>query len=83
MEKQISTHFTIEFRLETEPEDDGRWLAEIPEIPGVIVYSEDLQQAIAHVQALALRVIADRLEHQKLERELTLLTLLLPRGLVQ
>ncbi|MEX0270668.1 type II toxin-antitoxin system HicB family antitoxin [Leptolyngbyaceae cyanobacterium UHCC 1019] len=59
MNAQISTHFTIE----TEQEEDGRWIAEILEIPGVLAYGENQQQAIAHVQTLALRAIADKLEH--------------------
>jgi predicted RNase H-like HicB family nuclease len=70
MVEQLSTHFTIE----TEQEDDGRWIAEIPEISGVMVYGNTQQQAIANVQALALRVIADKLEHGELESNLTNLT---------
>lgn len=52
-------NFTIQF----EQEDDGRWLAEVMELPGVLSYGKDRQDAIAKVQALALRVIADRLDH--------------------
>jgi predicted RNase H-like HicB family nuclease len=44
-------------------EDDGRWLADIPALPGVTVYGRTKKQATAAVQALALRLIADRLEH--------------------
>ncbi|HEY9853418.1 MAG TPA: type II toxin-antitoxin system HicB family antitoxin [Leptolyngbyaceae cyanobacterium] len=55
MQSSISTHFTIE----TEQEDDGRWIAEILEIPGVLVYGLTQKEAIANVQALALRVIAE------------------------
>ncbi len=51
------------FTVEVEQEEDGRWLAEVPELPGVLVYSPTRPQAIASVQALALRVVADRLEH--------------------
>lgn len=58
MESQISTHFTIE----TEQEEDGRWIAEILELPGVLIYGENQENAIANVQSLALRVIADKLE---------------------
>jgi predicted RNase H-like HicB family nuclease len=50
-------------RIEIEREDDGRWIAEIPELPGVIVYGETRKQAVARAEALALRVLADRLEH--------------------
>jgi predicted RNase H-like HicB family nuclease len=51
--------FTIEF----EREDDGRWLAEVVELPGVLAYGQNSDEAIAKAQALALRVLADRLEH--------------------
>ncbi len=50
-------------RIELEREDDGRWLAEVPALAGVMCYGETRDDAIARVQALALRVIADRLEH--------------------
>jgi predicted RNase H-like HicB family nuclease len=50
-------------RIELEREEDGRWIAEIPELPGVIVYGADRATAIANVQALARRVIAERKEH--------------------
>jgi predicted RNase H-like HicB family nuclease len=49
--------------VEVELEDDGRWLAEVPELPGVLEYGQDRDEAISRVQALALRVLADRLEH--------------------
>ncbi len=51
--------FTVEF----EREDDGRWLAEVIELPGVLAYGQSSDEAIARAQALALRVLADRLEH--------------------
>ena len=51
------------FTIEYEREDDGRWLAEVLELPGVLAYGETSEEAIAKVQALALRVLADRLEH--------------------
>ena len=50
------------FTIECEREDDGRWLAEVLELPGVLVYGESSDEAIAKAQALALRVLADRLE---------------------
>ena len=53
----------ITFNVETEREDDGRWLAEVLELPGVLAYGDNPQAAVAKVQALALRVIAERLEH--------------------
>ncbi len=51
------------FTVEYEQEDDGRWLAEVKELPGVMVYGKDPDDAMAHAQALALRVVADRLEN--------------------
>ena len=51
------------FRVEIEQETDGRWIAEVVELPGVIAYGSSEQVANAKVQALALRVVADRLEH--------------------
>jgi predicted RNase H-like HicB family nuclease len=53
----------ITFRVEVEREDDGRWLAEVVDLPGVLAYGDTQQTALARVQALALRVIAERLEH--------------------
>jgi predicted RNase H-like HicB family nuclease len=53
----------ITLRVEVEQEEDGRWIAEIPDLPGVMVYGETEDEALARVQALALRVVADRLEH--------------------
>lgn len=49
--------------IEVEREDDGRWLAEVPELPGVLAYGDTEAEAVARVQALALRVLADRIEH--------------------
>lgn len=51
------------FTVEYEREDDGRWLAEVLELPGVLAYGDTSDEAIAKVQALALRTLADRLEH--------------------
>jgi predicted RNase H-like HicB family nuclease len=53
----------ITLRVEIEQEEDGRWLAEVVELPGVLAYGETEPVALAKVQALALRVIAERLEH--------------------
>lgn len=50
-------------RIEIEQEEDGRWLAEIPDLSGAMVYGQTQMEAIAKVKALALRVMADRLEH--------------------
>ncbi len=53
----------MKFRVDVEREEDGRWLAEVPELPGVLAYGATASEAQARVQALALRVVADRLEH--------------------
>ena len=53
----------MNFKIELEREDDGRWIAEIGELPGVMAYGTTRDQAIGAVEALALRVVADRLEH--------------------
>ena len=55
----VSYHLTIEL----ERESDGRWIAEIPTLPGTMCYGATREDAIARVQALALRVLAERLEH--------------------
>ncbi|MBI3463248.1 MAG: type II toxin-antitoxin system HicB family antitoxin [Planctomycetes bacterium] len=49
--------------IETEQEDDGRWLGEVLEVPGAMAYGKTREEAVARAQALALRVLADRLEH--------------------
>jgi len=53
----------MNFTVEYEEEEDGRWLAEVKELPGVLTYGDDPDEAVARAQALALRVIADRLEN--------------------
>jgi predicted RNase H-like HicB family nuclease len=50
-------------QIEIEQEEDGRWLGEISELPGVMAYGRTQAEAVAKVKALALRVMADRLEH--------------------
>jgi predicted RNase H-like HicB family nuclease len=50
-------------KIESEREEDGRWIAEVPALPGVMTYGATEAQALAKVKALALRVIADRLEN--------------------
>lgn len=49
--------------IHIEQEEDGRWIAEVPELSGALAYGQTRDEAIRHVQALAFRVIADRLEH--------------------
>mgnify|MGYP001796457218 CR=1 FL=1 len=58
-------------RIESEREDDGRWVAELPALPGVLSYGATEAEAQARVKALALRVIADRLDNgEPLPREI-------------
>ena len=52
----------MNYTLECELEDDGRWLAEVLELPGVLAYGDSKEQAMTKAEALALRVIAERLE---------------------
>ena len=59
----------LTFTVEYEQEEDGRWLAEVLELPGVLAYGQISEEAIAKAQALALRVLADRLEHGESARE--------------
>jgi predicted RNase H-like HicB family nuclease len=49
--------------IEIDREEDGRWMAEVPDLSGVMVYGKTREEATARVQALALRVLAERLEH--------------------
>ena len=56
-------------RIGLERETDGRWIAEVVELPGVLAYGANQDDAIARVQALALRLIADRLENDEVGRE--------------
>ncbi len=55
----------MNFKIDLEQENDGRWIAEVVELPGVMVYGQTREEAISKVQVLALRVLADRLEHQQ------------------
>ena len=51
------------YAIEIEREDDGRWLAEVPDLPGVLAYGGTPAEAKAKAQALVLRVVTERLEH--------------------
>ena len=51
----------MNLKVEIDRESDGRWIAEIPQLPGVLAYGSTRDKAVAHAEALALRVIADRL----------------------
>ena len=53
----------MKLKVELEQEQDGRWIGEVPDLPGVLAYGATPDEARSRVQALALRVVADRLEH--------------------
>ncbi len=53
----------MQLSIEVEQEEDGRWLSEVPELPGVLAYGQSRSEAVVRVQVLALRVLADRMEH--------------------
>jgi len=60
----------ITLRVELELEEDDRWIAEVPDLPGVMAYGATQEEARARVQALALRVVADRLENGEADSDL-------------
>lgn len=53
----------MNLRIELEQEDDGRWIAEVPQLPGVLAYGATADEAATKAEILALRVVAERLEH--------------------
>jgi predicted RNase H-like HicB family nuclease len=55
----------VTLHVEFDREEDGRWIAEIAALPGCLVYAASREEALAKVEALALRVLADRLEHEE------------------
>jgi predicted RNase H-like HicB family nuclease len=55
----------MHLNIESEREEDGRWLAEVPELPGVLAYGASRDEALARTQVLALRVLAERIEHSE------------------
>lgn len=55
----------MNFCIDCEREEDGRWLAEVPDLPGVMAYGHTVEDAQSRAQVLALRVLAERLEHGK------------------
>jgi predicted RNase H-like HicB family nuclease len=60
----------MKLEVQVEREDDGRWIAEVPSLPGVLAYGATELEARAKAQALALRVLADRLEHEEADPDL-------------
>lgn len=61
--KRTAQSEVFDLKVEFSREENGRWIADIPALPGVTVYGRSRKQALASAEALALRVIADRLEH--------------------
>jgi predicted RNase H-like HicB family nuclease len=59
----------MKLSIQSEREEDGRWLAEVPELPGVLAYGTSRDEALARAQVLALRVLAERIEHQEASPE--------------
>ena len=55
----------MNFTIECEREADGRWLAEVPELPGVLAYGTSAEEATAKAEVLTLRVLAEQLEHNE------------------
>ena len=64
----------MHLNVEVEREEDGRWIAEVPDLLGVLAYGESRDQAIARAEASALRVLADRLEHEEAGPDLVSVT---------
>ena len=64
----------MNFRVEIEQEEDGRWIAEVVDLAGVLAYGKTPVEAKARAQALALRVVADRLEHGETSPDLVTIT---------
>ena len=60
----------MKFEIELDREEDGRWIAEISSLPGVLAYGRSKQEAVVKVKALALRVLADEIEKEKKGRPL-------------
>jgi len=55
--------------IEFDQEEDGRWIAEVPELPGVMVYGQNKEEALSKAQALAFRVLADRIEQRDVDAQ--------------
>ncbi len=64
----------MKLQVEFELEEDGRWIADVMELPGVMAYGRNRDEALAAAKALALRVVADQIEHGELPADLSELT---------
>jgi predicted RNase H-like HicB family nuclease len=65
MSESLSGEKELKFQIELDREEDGRWIAEIASLPGVMAYGKTKPEAVAKVKALALRVLADQVENEK------------------
>lgn len=68
--ENLSGETGLKFQIELDREEDGRWIAEIASLPGVLAYGKTKQEAVAKVKALALRVLADEIEKEKKDKPL-------------
>jgi predicted RNase H-like HicB family nuclease len=66
----LNGHMELRFQIELDREEDGRWIAEIASLPGVMAYGKAKPEAVAKVKALALRVLADQVETEKKSKPL-------------
>ena len=71
----------MELEVELEREEDGRWIAEVVDLPGVLVYGDTPEQTLRSARALALRVLADKIEHGELDSTVDRVEFLLPHPL--
>ena len=70
MDISLASFVRMKFSVEVEQETDGRWIAEIAQIPGAMAYGSTREEAVARVEALALRVLAERIEQGEFSREI-------------
>jgi predicted RNase H-like HicB family nuclease len=68
----------MKLEVELEREEDGRWIADVVSLPGVLVYGETVDEALRAARALALRVLADKIEHGELDSSVDRVEFLLP-----
>jgi len=68
----------MRFTIEVDREEDGRWIVEVSDLPGVMVYGGTREEALARAKALALRVVADRLEHGETVPEISDISFVVP-----
>jgi len=70
--ESLAQEMGLKFQIELDREEDGRWIAEIAALPGVMAYGKTKQEAVAKVKALALRVLADEVEKEKKDKPLAI-----------